>query len=302
MHLKHKWAGGCIDAKISGQVPFPIMVLSLTPKNVCSGVTALSGGILTIVMGAVPADNLHNWKWLIIGLAAITVIASLIQMFLASHEDRELTKKIEVLIATHTTLPQQEVKSLTQQPEEPAPPETKPIIDGEVYRLVMSPRSIAWPLVRDVYRIQGKPDAAVIDTDILVEMYVVNRDPEKTRYVRDVRLSAEVNGLRKEFKRQDDLKADNFNDKEYEYGLKEQSFSEVEPIASLSRTFPLALAPEQPIEGWLRFMAREINADKIVQGTIVIAVVDSLGNEYFINRVAADRERRGEIGLRRFRG
>jgi hypothetical protein len=223
-------------------------------------------------------------------------------MFLASHEDRELTKKIEVLIATHTTLPQQEVKSLTQQPEEPAPPETKPIIDGEVYRLVMSPRSIAWPLVRDVYRIQGKPDAAVIDTDILVEMYVVNRDPEKTRYVRDVRLSAEVNGLRKEFKRQDDLKADNFNDKEYEYGLKEQSFSEVEPIASLSRTFPLALAPEQPIEGWLRFMAREINADKIVQGTIVIAVVDSLGNEYFINRVAADRERRGEIGLRRFRG
>jgi hypothetical protein len=166
----------------------------------------------------------------------------------------------------------------------------------------MSPRSIAWPLVRDVYRIQGKPDAAVIDTDILVEMYVVNRDPEKTRYVRDVRLSAEVNGLRKEFKRQDDLKADNFNDKEYEYGLKEQSFSEVEPIASLSRTFPLALAPEQPIEGWLRFMAREINADKIVQGTIVIAVVDSLGNEYFINRVAADRERRGEIGLRRFRG
>ncbi len=230
------------------QVPFlflRIMVLSLTPKNVCSGVTALSGGILTIVMGAVPADNLHNWKWLIIGLAAITVIASLIQLFLASHEDRELTKKIE---ATHyTTISAAATRDKVTGRQQlggcllSRRYETKPIIDGEVYRLVMSPRSIAWPLVRDVYRIQGKPDAAVIDTDILVEMYVVNRDPEKTRYVRDVRLSAEVNGLRKEFKRQDDLKADNFNDKEYEYGLKEQSFSEVEPIASnCSSTFPLA--------------------------------------------------------------
>jgi len=42
------------------------MTLSLTPKNACSGVTALSGGILTIIMGAIPADNLHNWKWPII--------------------------------------------------------------------------------------------------------------------------------------------------------------------------------------------------------------------------------------------
>jgi hypothetical protein len=98
------------------------MTLSLTPKNACSGVTALSGGILTIIMGAIPADNLHNWKWPIIVLAAITVLASLLQMFLASHEDRELAKKIELLIAKHSpALPQQEVRPLTQQAAQPVP-------------------------------------------------------------------------------------------------------------------------------------------------------------------------------------
>lgn len=278
------------------------MSWSLTPKNACSGVTALSGGILTIIMGAVPAENLHNWKWLIIVLAAITVLVSLIQMFLASHEDRELSKKIEVLIAKHSPiLPQQEVRPLEQKPESQPVPDSKPAIDGEIYRLATSPRSVAWQLVRDLYKMKGREDEAVVDTDILVEMYLVNRDATKTRYVREIRLSAEVNGKRVEFKRQPNLWADGFNDIEFEYGLKETQGEDVDPINQLSNTFPLPLAPEQPVEGWVRFMAKEINADKIVQGTVTVTVVDSLGNEYPITKAATDRERRGEVGLRRRR-
>jgi hypothetical protein len=172
-------------------------------------------------------------------------------------------------------------------------------VDGEVYRLVMSPRSVAWELVRDIFRMKGRPDDAVVDTDILVEMYLVNRDSTKTRYVRDLRLSAEVSGKQVEFKRQNDLWADDFNDLEFEYGLKEAQGEDVEPIKQLSNTFPLPLAPEQPVEGWVRFMAKEINADKIAQGTVTLTVIDSLGNEYVISKAATDRERRGEIGLRR---
>jgi hypothetical protein len=222
-------------------------------------------------------------------------------MILASNEDRELTKKIEVLIAKHSALPQQEIKMLTQQSEPLAPDVAKPVIDGEVYRLVMSPRSVAWELVRDLYRMKGRQDEAVVDTDILVEMYLVNRDSTKTRYVRDLRLSAEVNGKRVDFKRQDNLWADDFNNREFEYGLRAAQGEDVQPIDQLSDTFPLPLAPEQPVEGWVRFMAKEINADKIIQGTITLTVVDSVGNEYVISRAAIERERRGEIGLRRRR-
>ena len=264
----------------------------------------MAGGILTIIMGAVPADSLHNWKWPIIGLAILTVLASLVQMILASHEDRELIKKIEILIAkqsAHDSVPQQEVKSLAPLPQTPQALETAPVIDGEAYRLVMSPRSVAWPLGRDLYKMKGRADEAVVDTDILVEMYLVNRASDRTRYVREFRLSAEVSGKRVEFKRQNDLFADDFNNIKFEYGLKSAEFEETQPIKQLAERFPLALAPEQPVEGWVRFMAKEINADKITEGTIVLTAIDSVGNEYPIQRVAADRERVGEIRLRRRR-
>jgi hypothetical protein len=146
---------------------------------------------------------------------------------------------------------------------------------------------------------KGREDEAVVDTDVLVEMYLVNSDTDKTRYVRDIKLSAEVNGKRVEFKRQDDLWADDFNNTEFEYGIKGDGFIDVERINQLSTRFPLALSPGQPVEGWLRFMAKEINADKIAQGTITITVIDSLGNEYPITKADPNRNRRGEIGLRR---
>jgi hypothetical protein len=270
----------------------------VTPKNACSGVTALSGGALTVIMGAVSADKLHDWRWLIIILAIVTVLASLVQMILASREDQDLIKKIEVVIAQHKELlPQQEVRSVGELPES-IPAKSSPVLDGEVYRLVMSPRSIAWPLVRDLYKVQGRPDEAVIDTDILVEMYLVNRDTQ-TRYLRDIKLTADVNGKRVEFKRQDDLGADDFNGIDYEYGIKEGQGYEVKAINQLSNKFPMSLASGQPVEGWIRFMAKEINADKITEGTIVITIIDSFGDEYPISRVAQNQQRSGEIGLRR---
>lgn len=178
-------------------------------------------------------------------------------------------------------------------------PRTAADIDGEVYRLVTAARSVAWPLVRDLYRLKGREDEAVVDTDILVEMYLVNRDANKTRYVRDIKLSADVSGKRVEFERQDDLWADDFNEVEFEYGIKVNGFGDVERIDKLSEKFPLALSPGQPVEGWIRFMATAINADKIGQGTVTISVVDSVGNEYPITKAVLDRDRRAEVGLRR---
>jgi hypothetical protein len=130
-------------------------------------------------------------------------------------------------------------------------------------------------------------------------MYVVNRSSDKTRYIRDMNLSAEVSGKEVQFKRQDDLLAHEFDDRQYEYGLRDREDTfreEPQPLKRLYSQLPLALAPEQPAKGWVRFMATEINANKITQGTIKLTVIDSLGKEYSIHKVPMERERRGEIG------
>lgn len=285
----------------------------LTLKNLLSVVIGVCVVGLAFIPLHVAPNDVSKWNRLVWLFAVVGVLAILIQALLQSREDhqrdekdRDRDKRQDSLDSNMAELLAQLRSGFPKAATEPIALESQPRpqhpdIDGEVYRLVMSPRSVAWPLVRDAYRLQGRPDDAVVDTDILVEMYLVNRDATKTHYVRDVRLSAEVNGKRVEFRRQPNLWADDFNNTEYEYGLREKQGDDVQLINQLSNTFPLALASGQPVEGWLRFMAKEINADKIAQGTVTVTAVDSLGNEQPINKVATDRERRGEIGLRRRR-
>jgi hypothetical protein len=269
---------------------------------------------LTVIPLFVPADQLAmvRWKAAVVCLMVLALVSLLAQSLIQSREDHLREAKDQERDKRQDSLDSQMAQLVTQLKSGAPKPTTESLaleapttkaeeahIDGEIYRLVMSPRSIAWPLVRDMFRIQGRPDEAVVDTDILVEMYLVNQDADKTRYVREIWLSAEVNGHRVEFKRQDDLQAEDFNDKEFEYGLKDTQVPDVQPIHQLANKFPLALSPGQPVEGWVRFTAKEINADKIAQGTVTVTVVDSLGKEYPINKVTANRERRGEIGLRR---
>lgn len=179
--------------------------------------------------------------------------------------------------------------------------ESRPEIDGEVYRLVKSPRVMSWELFRDIHKVAGKGAEPLVDTDILVEMYLVNRHADKSRYIRDFWLSAEIGGKRVQFKRQDDLST---HDDKYDYGLHIEGAppaKDAEPLKRLYQVLPMALAPEQPTEGWVRFMASAVNPELITDGTICLTVVDSVGKEYSIKRVSKERERRGEIGLRRVR-
>jgi len=176
-----------------------------------------------------------------------------------------------------------------------------PEIDGEVYRMATSPRVMEWELVKQMLKGSGRKDDPLVDTDILVEMYLVNKSSDRTRYIREMRLSAEIDGTRISFVRQPDLLAEEFNGKR-EYGIREakDTFREdPEPLKQLAGELPLALAPEQPAEGWVRFMAKQINPDKITSGTVTLKVIDSVGTEYSIHKVPKDRERRGEIVLRR---
>lgn len=225
---------------------------------------------------------------------------------MADVEDMFKAQTLTVVFRGPDFLTQTWVAWKTKQSGNAQPPKLEvvqqPEIDGEVYRLVKSPRVMEWELFKQIYRALGRKDDPAVDTDILVEMYLVNKLTSRTQYIRELRLSAEVDGKRISFLRQPDLFAEEVDGKRFDYGLRERPDTlreDPKPLKQLASELPLALAPGQPAEGWVRFMAKGVNPDKVASGTIVLIVINSVGKEYSIHKVPLERERRGEIGLRR---
>jgi hypothetical protein len=188
-------------------------------------------------------------------------------------------------LSTKSDIPETATKSSSQ------------AIDGELYRIAAVPRSVAWPILKDIFRIKGQAGDAKIDTDILVEMYLVNTT-KAIKHIRDLKLSVEIAGKRTPLERQPDLNADELNGMQFEYGLTPEGGDDAKQIKLLFPSLPVALAPEQPLEGWLRFLAKEANPDAIDSNTWQFLILDSVGNEYPLVKTA-NRELKGEIGLRR---
>jgi hypothetical protein len=272
----------------------------LSLKNACG---LIAGGCIVILAAItilVPTDQLAEplWRWIVFSLAVVAVITLAAQMVKQSHEDRDLGKKLDGLLVARGVLPDAPLSSAIL--ASPAfPSVTQPDIDGEVYRIALSPRVVAWGIVKDIYRIQGRPDEAQIDCDVLVEMYLVNTSKTENRYVRDLRLTADLNGSTITLQRQNDLRAMDMSDKEFEYGIKEAK-SDTKPVKQLFSELPAVLAPMQPVEGWVRFLAEGINPDKVTDKSWRLSVVDSLGSEHPITK-ASQREKKGEVALRRIR-
>ena len=96
-----------------------------------------------------------------------------------------------------------------------------------------------------------------------------------------------------------DLRAMDIKDQKYEYGLEaDDHLRDADSMPPLFLVLPYCLSPGQAIEGWARFMAENINPDRIDQTSWKLTVVDSRGTEYLITKSRAPREDRG-IGLRR---
>jgi cytoskeletal protein RodZ len=293
--------------------------VDLTRKNLLAIVIGACVLGLAIIPIKVAPDHLSwfRWQFLVYLLGIVGITAIVAQALIQSKEDHEREKrelerdKRQESIESKLAELREQLKSGTPKPaitespvklEQPSPapePITPPDIDGEVYRLVYSPRSAAWPIIRDAFKLQGRPDDATVDTDILVDMYLVNQNLRNPQYIKDVHLSAEVNGKRVEFQRQGDFVAEPFADHDFEYGLKVKDSEEVASLKPLFNTLPSTLQPQQPADGWIRFMAADINPEKIANGTIVLTVVNSVGKEYTISKASANKPRCGEISLRR---
>jgi hypothetical protein len=293
------------------------MTFHLTAKNSFSMV---AGGCvlgLTLIPMLVGANDLvsKEWRGIIIAVGTLAIVAIASQTLIQSSEDdrreqrdhtrdKNVASLMEMVKQLNGTTPEMVTPQALENVGISAVAEKgeTSTIEGELYRLVLSPRTISWPLVRDLYRVQGHPEDAKVDCDVLIEMYLVNTS-SKEKYIRDMQLSCEINGVRTSLTMQHNLRAMDSGGNKYEYALEDDPdlYAKEKPLRRLFDGIPSLLSPEQPTDGWARFLAPEINPDQINSKSWQLVVVDSVGNQYPITKVS-DTKRSGEIGIRRLPG
>lgn len=183
-----------------------------------------------------------------------------------------------------------------------APP-VAPAIDGELYRVVSGGKAASAGMVREIYVLQKREEEFKIDADVLLEFYAVNTSGEK-RFVKDFIGTVEIEGKKIQFERQADFDAWEFNDVDYEYCLDLKSEedhpwddSQKQPLKPAFKSFPFELDPREPIEGWVHFIAKDVDFMKLSKNpTYKFTFVDSLGEEIPITRASATK-RPGHISV-----
>ena len=180
----------------------------------------------------------------------------------------------------------------------------RPALDAEIYRISTTGKAMSdvVSLTRSLYETTGRIREFALDADVLVEMYVVNTSTAK-KYIRDFTGTVEIDGKEIPLVRQNDFYAWEFNHHPYEYCLKRgddrYDRSDPESLPNLSDHINSELEEGKPIEGWVRFLVKNIDPEKLTNNrSYKLFVVDSLGNEYPILR-AVPTKRAGEITARR---
>ncbi len=276
-------------------------MLHLTPKNSLSFVVGLCVVVLALIPLTVPADHLSWLRWQITAWVAvgIALLALFVQACLQSRDDgemRDLLKKIlegkgATAISSESTRPSFSTPIVAQRQDD---------LDGELQRVFVYPRiGIPYKLLQEAWtKVGGHSENPKVDCDIILAMYAVNRSQSVTYFVRDLVASVEVDSTRKELERLDNFRLD-FGHDELEYGLElDENTTDPAPLPPLFAQIPCELTPNKPIEGWVRFVLKEVDPEKIDSNTWMFSLVDSLGNQHPIIKTS-DRRKKGEIGFRR---
>lgn len=150
---------------------------------------------------------------------------------------------------------------------------------------------LAFRLLVGKHIAEGKrAEDATADCDLLVELYIVNKSAQKI-YVRDFAAWLEIAGTWQKLKLDENFDLDDLWSGSVEYGLEPKETGTTDEPTSLSSLFEkrnTALEPGQPIEGWLKFTANDINPN--IKYPLRIAVIDSVGTEHHIDKsVQKDR-------------
>lgn len=177
--------------------------------------------------------------------------------------------------------------------KENATPETDPL-SVELYEpTFIAPKvgDFAFRLLVGKYIAQGKrAEEATTDCDLLVELYVVNKSAEKI-HIRDFAAWMEIAGAWQKLRLDENFDLDDLWSGSVEYGLEPKETGTTDeplPLAGLFEKRNAALEPGQPIEGWLKFTAKDINPN--AKYPLRVALIDSLGTEHHIDKsVQKDR-------------
>ena len=172
--------------------------------------------------------------------------------------------------------------------------EEKPVADADPLRVELYEPTFIAPKVGDFafkllvgkYVAEGKrPEEATTDCDLLIELYVVNKNTKKI-YIRDFAAWMEIAGVWQRLKLDENFDVDDLWSGQVEYGLepKDGSTSPEEPssLPDLLKYRKADLQPGEPIEGWLKFTAIGINPQ--IKYPLRVAVIDSLGTEHHIDK------------------
>jgi len=284
------------------------ITLHLNLKNSLSFIVGLCVVVLAYIPLFVPVDHLSWLRWqMAAGMAALVALVALfVQACLQSRDDqkrdrdqeetRDLLKKI-VEGRVPTAIGSESDQSVSAQQHVAG---NKDDLDGELQRVFVYPRiGVPYKLLQEAWtKIGGHSDNPKVDCDIILAMYAVNRSQSVTHFVRDLAASVVVNGVRTDLERLDNFRLDFGHDK-LEYGLeKDENATEADPLPPLFSRLPCELPPNKPIEGWVRFVLKGVDPEKIDSNTWMFSLVDSLGIQHPLTKTS-DRKKKGEIGFRR---
>jgi hypothetical protein len=202
----------------------------------------------------------------------------------------KLEHAIENILQRRGILPgPPEILAATSEPAAEGSSPKNAMLDGELYRIVTAPKGAFAEMTRQI--VESMREEFAIDVDILVELYVVNLSAE-TQYIRDFCASVEIDGERIEMCRQRDFHAWDVNGTDYEYCLDPDPAGtafdlehRAETLIPIFSSLPVELNPRKPLEGWVRFLLKEVDPKKLENNrTYAFRILDSLGEEHPIIR------------------
>jgi hypothetical protein len=156
---------------------------------------------------------------------------------------------------------------------------------------------LPFQLLEGKFKAEGRnPEEIRTDCDVLFELYAVNQG-EKSLYIKDFSAWLEIEKQWCKLLLENNFYADDVWDGSVQYGLErpqEGEFGEwPEELPSLLLKKNAAVSSHEPIEGWLRFTAVDVNPRH--QYPVRVAIIDSLGREHHIDKVELKNRK---IGLR----
>ncbi len=158
---------------------------------------------------------------------------------------------------------------------------------------------LTFQLLEGKYKADGrKPEDITTDCDLLVDVYAVNRSTSNL-FVKDFAAWLEIGGQWRKLTLDDNFHLDDIWSGSVEYGLENtKHIGEYDhypsELPSLLSKINVEIKPQEPIEGWLKFTAKDINPR--TEYSIRLTIIDSLGREHHLDKF---EKKQRAIGLRK---